>query len=380
MRRRAILQHSLNHADMPSDSPGKAKQVKQVRRRPGSHKPEQRHSFYSHAQFAATNGNGNTIARSHSQNSLRPMVQPAASTRPAVGMTPFQIQRQKMRTRFQFDNGEVFIPRREQKNANGPVEKPNPYAATTNVSPPLHTQPAPAATKARQNQIAQLKKPQAGPGKEKEKKKLGSFFKRLFKSKDNVVANEDSVVVAVTAPEANEIGNENGIENGIESKTEEVEADVYTRLSKQWEKVHYIAPDELNNTSRSSSNQSSILTSSLPDTSQLTIPSLTAEDVHQKPMNLAHIVRTNLAVTLSKKFRFADFVYLTDTWAAEVYERSDDGFLDNFIEVESSNPLRNESGANTTTQKPEIKKEINEFKRTEMVVHEHSRHMTHFYS
>lgn len=406
MRKRAILQNSQNNSNTNSNSnsnsnsntpsttkpnkmyaPVQAPVMKHLQPtgrpkpvQPRNHRPDQRHSFYSHSQFSDypnLRQQNNGVVRSHSHNSLRP--QSLTNVKPVVpNLTPYQQQKQKMRTRFQFDNGEVFIPRREQKvNSNG--ERANPYAYVSKT--PQNEQPM-GVTKVVATPTTVQRK-QAGTGtkeKEKEKKKLGSFFKRLFKSKDTddesdkenrapstyFVAPEPAVTVSPAAL--------------LEDEKEPEEEDVYNRLVKQWKKVHYIAPEELNSSSRSSSNQSSILTSSLPETSQLTIPSLPGDNANQKPMNLANIVRNGLAVTMSKRLRFSSEVYLTDTWAAEVYERSDDIFLDNFIEVESPHPLGNENGANTTTQKPEIKREINEFKRKEMMVHENSRHMTHFYT
>ncbi|KAL3236654.1 uncharacterized protein RNJ42_01748 [Nakaseomyces bracarensis] len=349
---------------------GRPNPVQQYR----NYRPEQRHSFYSHSQFNAyqTNSHNNKnggVVRSHSYNTLRP--QHANTVKPAVPMlTPYQLQKQKMRTRFQFDNGEVFIPRREQRLNN--QEKPNPYAYVSKTTSTQQNETGTGVTKVVATPTVQKKQAGTNLTKEKEKKKLGSFFKRLFKSKDEV----EHVATTYVAPEPAVTVNTAVIE---EPKTKsEDDSDVYARLVKQWEKVHYIAPEELQNCSfsGSSSNQSSILTSSLPETSQLTIPS----NSDYKRMNLANIVRNGIAVTMSKRIRFSNEVYLTDTWAPEVYERSDEIFLENFIEVESSRPQGNESSANTTTQKPEIKREINEFKRNEMVVHESSRKMTHFYS
>lgn len=71
-----------------------------------------------------------------------------------------------------------------------------------------------------------------------------------------------------------------------------------------------------------------------------------------------------------KELRFADEVYVNDTWSPSVYERSDKRFIKNrrrMMQLENLGFIH------------AIKIELNEFKRNDMVVHQESVRFTHFF-
>ncbi|EJS43955.1 YER158C [Saccharomyces arboricola H-6] len=87
----------------------------------------------------------------------------------------------------------------------------------------------------------------------------------------------------------------------------------------------------------------------------------------------------------SKSLRFANEIYVNDTWSPVDYCRCDNTFLDNFSKVKSQD-ISNSStliGNNLSSTKNisniEIKMEVNEFKKREMRVHQDSARYTHYY-
>lgn len=72
-----------------------------------------------------------------------------------------------------------------------------------------------------------------------------------------------------------------------------------------------------------------------------------------------------------KRLRFADEIYVNDTWSQYDYQRSDKGFIKNRRRM-----MQLEKGGFIQA----IKIELNEFKRNEMVVHQESVRFTHLFS
>ncbi|CAI1963081.1 hypothetical protein SEUBUCD650_0E02490 [Saccharomyces eubayanus] len=87
----------------------------------------------------------------------------------------------------------------------------------------------------------------------------------------------------------------------------------------------------------------------------------------------------------SKSLRFADEIYVNETWSPIDYCRCDNFFLDNFSKVKSqdmANPSTftgNNFSSTKNISNVEIKMEVNEFKRREMRVHQNSTRYTHYY-
>ncbi|CAD6621629.1 XXYS1_4_G0005180.mRNA.1.CDS.1 [Saccharomyces cerevisiae] len=86
-----------------------------------------------------------------------------------------------------------------------------------------------------------------------------------------------------------------------------------------------------------------------------------------------------------KSLRFADEIYVNDTWSAADYCRCDNTFLNNFSKGKSqdiTNPstfVGNNLSSTKNISNIEIKMEVNEFKRKEMRVHQDSAKYTHYY-
>ncbi|QHS72944.1 uncharacterized protein SPAR_E02330 [Saccharomyces paradoxus] len=86
-----------------------------------------------------------------------------------------------------------------------------------------------------------------------------------------------------------------------------------------------------------------------------------------------------------KSLRFAEEIYVNDTWSAVDYCRCDNTFLNNFSKVKSqdiANPstfVGNNLSSTKNISNIEIKLEVNEFKRKEMRVHQDSARYTHYY-
>ncbi|CAI4060609.1 uncharacterized protein SKDI_05G2390 [Saccharomyces kudriavzevii IFO 1802] len=95
--------------------------------------------------------------------------------------------------------------------------------------------------------------------------------------------------------------------------------------------------------------------------------------------------RSSKSKSAIKSLRFADEIYVNDTWSPADYCRCDNTFLDNFSKVKIQDVVSTSSfiGNNLSSTKNisniEIKMEVNEFKRKEMRVHQESARFTHFY-
>ena len=327
------------------------------------------------------------LSRRHSHVYRAPQVEDRRAVETPT-VSAYQLQKQKMKHSFKFENGEVFTPRRELQAAKNPQEKINPYAYKDKSSASsIHSdlsddedefdlsvgsinfqkRPAVSPIKA---------KPKAKEPVVKEKKKFGSFFKNIWKSKSLSDAEQPPKKLFIAEPKVEQKPATQPPEIKVSEPAPKKNPidEIYDRLVVQWEKVTFIPPDELE-TIRSipSSDRSSLINFYLPNLSSTSLSS------NGNSTSFASAVRKDMMSTMNKKLRFSNEVLLTDTWAPEVYERSNDSFLDNFIEVGGSTSSGNDSSANTTTQKPEIKQEINEFKKNEMVVHEKSAKYTHIY-
>lgn len=87
----------------------------------------------------------------------------------------------------------------------------------------------------------------------------------------------------------------------------------------------------------------------------------------------------------AKSLRFANEIYVNETWSPVDYCRCDNSFLDNFSKVKSqdiANPSAftgNNFSSTKNISNIEIKMEVNEFKRREMRVHQNSTRYTHYY-
>ena len=252
-------------------------------------------------------------------------------------LTPFQLQKQKMKSSFDFPNGEHFTPRDQFYK--------------TDRTATLSTERRLSDGKQDSISVARTTKSDTELSKRKSRR-FSSLFKRLTpsSSKSGVHIRNASTSSSSSSSGLDQLS-ERVSPQGSEDK-------FFERLQKDWEKVH------LNDTPQHSSSSSSPVSSSLSSRSETSMNSFN-ETSFSSVTSSSNSENTSGA---KKTVKFATEVYVNETFSPEEYERCIDqwkmkGGITKFV------------GGDTSL---EIKLEINNFKKFEMDVHSDSMNFTHF--
>ena len=263
--------------------------------------------------------------------------QAAKQTSPAshTELTPFQLQKQKMKSSFDFPNGEHFTPRDQFYKTD--------TTATSSTGGKL--------SDGRQGSSSVTRTTKSDTELDKRKsRRFSSFFKRLApssSSKSGAHAQNSSTSSSSRSGRLSEEVSSQGFEDKF-----------FERLQNDWEKVH------LNDTPQHSSSSSSPVSSSLSSRSETSVNSF-------NETSFSSVTSSSNSDNMSgakKTVKFATEVYVNETFSPDEYERCIDqwklnGGITKFV------------GGDTSL---EIKLEINNFKKFEMSVHSDSMNFTHF--
>lgn len=337
--------------------------------------PKQQPNAFNNNQRNILRDNTNLHNRTRSNESIGSSRNNAFFTKPSANsygplappMTPYQIQRKQMKSSFVFANGERFTPRNKfpysgsydsdykGSNISRYDDSTNPSNRTQKDSPDVINNKSMTVDI---DNIPTVEIKVKGP----KTNKFNAFMKRILSGKKNTMKELPEIPEQIekldSSPETPYLtGSETVASNGSND-----ELAMFNRLKATWGKLNF---DEnsfggdsslASLTSLSSSPSHNHTSLNFTDTPPSSAPSL-ASDTNK-----------------TKSLRFADEVFITLTWSPWEYVRSTEEYMDN-ITPENGTVAR-ESNA---FHKAEIKRELNEYKRKEMVIHRDSLQYTHFF-